>query len=696
MRKLCAACVVTVVLAALFPLAAVAGDQGEERRLSRLGELVGRGPGAGARELSWVPGEVIVSYDTAADRNQVLARTGLSDTEPLSIPRTEVVDLEEGVSVADAVAELNATPGVRYAEPNYIYELRETVPNDPAFGWLWGLSNMGQPAAGVPGLAGADISMLRAWDTTTGSKDVLVAVVDDGIDPLHPDLAGNFVGGRDFGDGDLDPTHNPGDGHGSHVAGTIAAVGNNGTGITGVNWDASLLSYKVVDRRGRITNAAIVEAFVRAGERGARVVNASLGGPGIPFSMYSAVAEHPDTLYVVASGNAGQNNDRKADGPCDIWTLNLICVAASGPFDDFLDFSHFGPANVDLAAPGINVLSTQPFSVPLKTQIFDYPLFGRWITGGTSEWATEIPAEFGFGVLSDSPGGPYRPNTDSFVQVAQPIDLSVEQGCTLSWIMAVDTRQGHARVELEASVDGSTWTSLGSWGGFDIDTYTRDLGAYEGLDALHLRYRFVSDGRANSTFTGVYLTDHKVVCAGTTAYGDQHYDFLVGTSMASPHVAGAAALLFAARPSATVEQVRWALLESVDPMTGARGKTATEGRLNVAAALDRLAVAPANPYPQRTTRHSRTIKGDIVRFGGKLEAFGRLRPDDGHWACSLYVPILVQRKVDRGWKHVVTTAASPSGEFYVRFKDRPGPHRLKAPGGFWDEERTIFCRPAVS
>ncbi len=688
MRKLALAALVAALVVALLPTGSSASRGPRERR-----------EGAGHRIKTtgrFVPGQVIVGFHSAQGAARVLKESGSPVNKKLAGKRTRLVMLPEGQSVDRAIARFQSLEEVEFAEPDYLYELRATVPNDPLFTQMWGLDNSGQTVAGVTGTVDADIDAPEAWDVETGSDEVLVAVVDDGADIDHPDLAANYVNGYDYGDDDLDPRPSAGNTHGTHTAGTVAAQGNDGIGVTGVAWDAGLMIFKVSNSEGELRTSAIVDAFDAAGEAGAKVVNASLGGPFINRSMVNAISRHPETLYVVASGNSGQNVDKRPDGPCDVWTLNVICVGATGPFDEPLSFSNIGDVNVDLSAPGINILSTQPFSVPLKTQLFDYPIEGRWLTGGTNnDWGVEPPETFGYSLLADSPGVPYEPNTDSWAQYAQAIDLSDEEACQLEWYMQVDIRKDHAQIKTELSHDAVTWETVGSHGGYADAFFAEDLADYIGDDSVYVRFRLETDSATSKGRPGVFMDSQKVTCYDTP-YGPQHYDMFVGTSMASPHVAGAATLLFSNVPDATVEQVRWALLESVDDIEGSDGLTATDGRLNVATALALLGVAPEDPFPDTgAITHDIKIKAiSITRFRKKIDAFAAFAPKDGHWACSVNRDFDVQVLTEGGWETVDSGTSEPDGFVSARFDYVPGSYRFSAPASSVDD--SIDCSKKVS
>jgi subtilisin family serine protease len=337
------------------------------------------------------PGELIVRFEEAADAgDRIAARVGADvDFErALGLRGVQLVRAEPGQSVSAAEAELERSADVVYAEPNFIREA-QAVPNDPRFSNLYGLHNTGQAVAGVSGTPDADIDAPEAWDLTTGSPDVVVAVVDSGVDVAHPDLSssiwtnpGESGGGResngidddanglvdDFRGWDWVADDNlPADenGHGTHVSGTVTASGNNATGVTGVSWNSRVMPLRVLDAVGSGTVADLVSAYRYAGAKGAPILNASLGGSGFSRAELDAINAAPNTLFVVAAGNGGvdgvgDNVDTAPEYPCAYAAANIVCVAASDQNDGLAGFSNFGFNSVDLAAPGVRTLSTVP------------------------------------------------------------------------------------------------------------------------------------------------------------------------------------------------------------------------------------------------------------------------------------------------------------------------------------------------
>src|SRR6267378_75221 len=291
-------------------------------------------------------------------------------------------------NVATLVSELSARSDVEYAEPNYIVHTT-AIPNDPRFGELWGLQNTGQTIQGFPGIPGADISVTAAWDISTGSRANVAAVIDTGIDYRHPDLAANIwsapaaftvtIGGQSItcpagshGFNAITLVCDPLDDndHGSHLSGTIGAVGNNGTGVVGVNWTASIMGSKFLDATGTGTTADAINAiefvvqakaaFAATSGANVRVLSNSWGGGAFSQALLDEInrANANDMLFVAAAGNDHSNNDVVPHYPSGFNAPNVVAVAATDNTDALPGFSNFGSTSVHLGAPGVDILST--------------------------------------------------------------------------------------------------------------------------------------------------------------------------------------------------------------------------------------------------------------------------------------------------------------------------------------------------
>jgi len=288
-----------------------------------------------------------------------------------------------GAGVQQVLGWAARTPGVAYVEPDFVIAPRR-VANDASFPQLWGLNNTGQSG----GLADADIDAPEAWDVTTGSRNVVVAVIDTGIDYTHPDLAANAwrnpgevagdridndgngfvddVYGWDFANNDANPMDD--EGHGTHVAGTIGAVGDNGTGVVGVNWQVSIMALKFLGANGSGTTSAAVAAVNYATRMrrdfGVNVVatNNSWGGGGFSAALRDAIAAGGDAgiLFVAAAGNDAANTDVAPEYPASYAGTAVMSVAATDRSNRLSSFSNFGATSVDLGAPGSSILSTVP------------------------------------------------------------------------------------------------------------------------------------------------------------------------------------------------------------------------------------------------------------------------------------------------------------------------------------------------
>lgn len=356
-----------VLLLTAVPHASASGGTGSRAR---------SGPAPAAfRDDTVLLGLTSTSPPSAASR--LAAQAGAVDVRTLGASTHLLRVRRDGVQ--RAITKLRHQPGVRYAEPDYLMTT-DAVPNDPSFGLQWGLQNIGQTVNGIKGKAGADVRAPAAWNVTTGSRAVVIAQVDTGVDYTHPDLRANLwtnpgeIGGCSAGTHGynvLNRTCNPMDasGHGTHVAGIMGAVGNNSVGISGVNWSTTILPVKFANRTGSGTTSNLITAMdwvlaAKTAGVNVRVLNDSLTNPGDAYSQ--ALADEigrlgsNGILFVTAAGNTKQDNDVTPRYPCDYGAANQICVAATGQKDRLAGFSNWGDQTVDLAAPGKNIYSTFP------------------------------------------------------------------------------------------------------------------------------------------------------------------------------------------------------------------------------------------------------------------------------------------------------------------------------------------------
>ena len=304
-----------------------------------------------------------------------------------------VVKISDDSKLQAAMMALSSEPAIQYSEPNYLYTTQDrdgsqpsdpvsNLPNDADFSKLWGLNNVGQAdSAGQVGTAGSDIEVAPLWQAgITGDKRVVVAVIDTGIDHLHPDLADNIftnageIAGNNIDDdknGFIDDVHgynfearnaNARDDHdhGSHCAGTIGGVGNNGVGVTGVAWNVTLMPLKFLSASGSGSLQGAVESINYARMMKVNVMSNSWGGGGFSQTLKDAIeaTKEAGIVFVAAAGNDSSNNDASPAYPASYDISNIISVAATDNRDNIARFSNYGSTKVHVAAPGVKIHST--------------------------------------------------------------------------------------------------------------------------------------------------------------------------------------------------------------------------------------------------------------------------------------------------------------------------------------------------
>ncbi len=305
---------------------------------------------------------LLIQYATHKPARDTLEAAGLRLVEDYEPGQFLIVEPHEHVS-AETIEALLADDAVVHAAPDYrimgLPVVKATInppaatnstPNDPLFNRLWGMQNIGA---------------LKVWPTHRDATSVVVAVIDTGVDYNHPDLKDNMWSkngrhGYDFFDDDDDPMDEQD--HGTHCAGTIAGVGNNGVGVTGVCWNARIMAMRFLGPDGSGATSDAVKCIDWAVANGAHVLSNSWSGPDTAPELTAAItrAEKKGVLFVAAAGNTegGHNNDSVGYYPASQPNANVIAVAAIDERDAAGSFTHFGPKSVDIGAPGVGIVST--------------------------------------------------------------------------------------------------------------------------------------------------------------------------------------------------------------------------------------------------------------------------------------------------------------------------------------------------
>ena len=548
---------------------------------------------AGAAD-AYVEGEVLVTWRPATTLDGAKTSAGRHSAELsqhfawLSNHHHRVMGVVRSGTrtTAAMIRELQADPEVLVAEPNYIRHVSVALPNDTYFGNLWGLNNTGQTLNGTAGTNGADIQFPAAWNLAPASSpgEVVVAVMDTGLDTSHPDIVANLwtnsgeIAGNgidDDGNGYADDVHgyNFVDGnanitdsgyHGSHVAGTIAAVGNNSLGVIGVAYKAHVMVLKVSNDGSTISSSAEISALQYAAMMKARgvnivAINASFGGGSSSSTESAAIQAAGDAgiVFCAAAGNSTANNDTTPSYPASYRLSNMIVVAASDQNDQLASFSNYGATTVDLAAPGTNIYSLYPTwlastSASVVQGATTYAAQGLTYAGTTSG-ITATLINCGTGNSAGEFPGTVRNNIALIQRGTQTFATKLTNAMNAGAVGAIIYNN------VAGNFSGTLATN-GSW-----------------IPAVSVSQ---ADGATLVTLvnTSVTLTN------ALTASG--LYQYLDGTSMATPHVTGAVAFSAMNYPAETAVQRVARVVNHATAVPALAGKVKTGGRLNLYNMID--------------------------------------------------------------------------------------------------------------
>ncbi|RZB34846.1 MAG: hypothetical protein SRB1_00614 [Desulfobacteraceae bacterium Eth-SRB1] len=572
--------------------------------------------------LLYKPGELLVRFKKdateiqIADLHKTLGSTVLRRIDRL---RLERIKLREGLSERDAIKAYMSSGIVEVAERHALRYADATNPNDTYFvnGDQWGLAKIRAP---------------DAWDITTGSPDIIIAVIDTGVDYSHPDLVDNIwknateqigdangdgfpgikdvdddgdgltdedsqgrepgdpgytydlkddddengyvddIYGWDFANNDSDPMDT--DGHGTHVAGIIAAEGNNTMGIAGVCWNARIMVLKVqANESNSMLDADIIEAMHYAICNGARIANCSFGGEGDSYGEFSVATEFQGAgiIAVCAAGNDSADNDKFPKYPASYDLPNIIAVAASDLNDDLADFSNYGSTSVDIMAPGEGIKSTIPAysyteaSVTIGSEL-PYTAYGMAFAGTTeAEGITGTLYNCGKGYPNDFPE-----------DVTDYIAL-IERGSNSSEPFLFSEKVSNAQAAGAIAV--IIYNNSGPFDNLTLGT----PGDWPPVVCI-------------SQENGVALTEMSTSQVTVINLLGNTFSFrnMSGTSMAAPHVSGVAGLILSKNPTLDYSAVKSAILDTVDKIQDVSGQLVSGGRVNALNALCSVNTLPGD------------------------------------------------------------------------------------------------------
>jgi len=557
-------------------------------------------------------GELLIRFTKTATPEKIAdlhAKLGSSVIREIPRIGLQRIRLRDGADEKDALRAYRENPLVEHVE---LHALRypQATPDDPAFSSQWNMKKIAAEAT---------------WDISTGNPEIIVAVIDSGVDYAHPDLQENiwvnaaeksgvagvdddnngytddfygwdFAGMASSGDNDpMDPY-----GHGTHISGIIGAVGNNGIGVAGMNWTVRIMPLKVMqdsDPVHSFLEADILEAIKYAIDNGADVVNCSFGGPLATIEEYIAFKnlKLAGVISACAAGNDGQDMDKSGKNypACysvdnsiigmddkDVFCLgldNILSVANANSSDALSSSSNYGKTTVDVAAPGESIYSTAPLSgTTASVRLVDaspaveYPALGM-------EYAAQTPTEGIVGALYDCGMG-YKDYTCG-TEVIDQIPAAVSGNIALIQRGKCDGKdftfsQKVANAMAKGAVGVIIYNNLENDADDNFDVEGGTLGAPGNWIPV------VSIPKTSGETLISLVARAPLEVALINKLTVNPYKTMSGTSMAAPHVAGLAALLYGQCPTVGYASVRSAIINNVEPLKSLRDKIASGGRIN--------------------------------------------------------------------------------------------------------------------
>ncbi|HEX7043009.1 MAG TPA: S8 family serine peptidase, partial [Burkholderiales bacterium] len=578
----------------------------------------------------YIPDELLLKFKIGVSEAAQAQSLGRVATGSRRLTRSGWVQvrLAPDLSVTQALAVLAGDRNVAQAQPNHIYEVT-AAPNDSRYRTTWAMEHRGQapfedshsPRAAT---AGAGMNLPRAWGRITDCSRTLVAVLDTGINYTHVDLAPNmWEGGAaypqhgfDFIDGDADPMDL--NGHGTHVAGIIGAVGNDRTGVIGVCWKARIMAVRVANALGLATTAHLLQGIDFALAQRAEILYIGVGAVGPldrALSEAIAAAEAADAVVATGAGNGDRDrigDDDDASGnafyPCNYRHRNLICVAALDRNDRLASFSNWGATSVDVGAPGTDVSSTWAGRRGRITDAFNDKRARRKTTSGrwgnsTLVLASGARSDYRPGLVNPAnfPHGKYANNADE--RTYRTFDLRGKDAAILSFYTQFALQPGDYFNIAWSGRGGDPFAngvlldgiSGGSTDGAIVGPLAFDISPCIG-PACSIGFQLLTD--ASGTDQGVAIIGFTI---DTLELNRSSYHTTNGTSLAAAHVAGLAAMLRAYEPRLTAAEVITAIKQGRKTPALA-GKIASGAAVDAHGALSYVAGAPERAGVGRCTR----------------------------------------------------------------------------------------------